>query len=109
MKGLVRLLSIVSIFLFFKFPVYAKDGNAIQIGNLGQILWSIVATIQFYSLPVMAIAIAGIGLAMVFSGDDTAKKESLKDWIIKIVIGGILVFSASSLAKVIQSNFIIVS
>ena len=94
----------ITILSFLKQDVYAQSGNAIQIGNLGQLLWDIVATIQFYSLPVMAISIAGIGIAMIFSGDDSARKENLRGWIVKILLGGVLVFCAATIAQIIKNS-----
>ena len=88
----------------FTRKVQAQEGTAIEIGNLGQLLWDIVATIQFYSLPMMAISIAGIGIAMIFSGDDSMRKENLKGWIVKILIGGVLVFGAATIAQIVKSS-----
>ena len=89
---------------FFIRKVNAQEGSAIEIGNLGQLLWDIVATIQFYSLPIMAISIAGLGAAMIFSGDDSMRKENLKGWIVKIFIGGVLVFSATTIAQIVKNS-----
>ncbi len=94
---------VFSLFIFVS-PIYANEGEAIEIGNLNKVLWDIVATIQFYSIPIVAISIAGIGLTIVFSGDDTAKKENLKEWIVKIVIGGILIFSSATIARIIKNS-----
>jgi len=74
----------------------------IQFANLDSLLWGIVKTLQWYSLPVMAIAIATLGIFLVMSGDDTDRKARLKGWIMNILIGGLLVFGASSLAQIIK-------
>jgi hypothetical protein len=77
-------------------------GTAIQFASLTSLLWGLVATIQFYSLPVMALSIAGIGVALVASGDDTERKARLKHWIFNILIGGILVFGAVTIANLLK-------
>ena len=74
----------------------------LQFENLDQLLWGIVKTLQYYSLPVMAIAIATLGIFLVMSGDDTDRKSRLKGWIINILIGGLLIFGASTLAEIIK-------
>jgi hypothetical protein len=66
-------------------------------------LWGIVKTLQYYSLPAMAIAIATLGVFLVMSGDDTDRKSKLKGWIINILVGGLLVFGAASLAQIIKT------
>ncbi len=73
----------------------------LQFTNLDQLLWGIVKTLQWYSLPIMAIAIATLGVFLVTSGDDTDRKARLKGWIINILIGGLLIFGASTLAGII--------
>ncbi len=74
----------------------------IQFTNLDSLLWGIVKTLQWYSLPVMAIAIATLGIFLVMSGDDTERKSTLRGWIINILIGGLLVFGAATLAGIIK-------
>ena len=39
----------------------------------------------------------------VMSGDDTDRKSKLKGWIINILIGGLLVFGAATLAEIIKT------
>jgi len=73
-----------------------------QFSNLDQLLWGIVKTLQYYTLPVMAIAIATIGVFLVASGDDTDRKARLKGWIMNILVGGLLVFGSASLAEIIK-------
>jgi len=80
-----------------------QNGSAIQFGTIDNLLWSIIATIQSYTLPIMAITIALLGVKLVTSGEDTATKESIKGWITKILIGGVLIFGASTIASVIKS------
>ena len=50
----------------------------------------------------MAIAIATLGVFLISSGDDTDRKARLKGWIINILIGGLLIFGASTLAEIIK-------
>lgn len=78
------------------------SAQALKFTNLDQLLWGIVKTLQYYSLPIMAIAIATLGVFLISSGDDTDRKARLKGWIINILIGGLLIFGASSLAEIIK-------
>lgn len=74
----------------------------LQFTNLDQLLWGIVKTLQWYSLPIMAIAIATLGVFLIMSGDDTDRKSNLKGWIVNILIGGLLIFGAATLANIIK-------
>ncbi len=79
-----------------------NSAKPLQFSNLDQLLWGIVKTLQWYSLPVMAIAIATLGVFLVMSGDDTDRKSRLRGWIINILIGGLLVFGAATIAEIIK-------
>jgi hypothetical protein len=74
----------------------------LQFTSLDQLLWGIVKTLQWYSLPIMAIAIATLGVFLVMSGDDTDRKSRLKGWIMNILVGGLLIFGAATLANIIK-------
>ena len=76
--------------------------SPIQFQNLDQLLWGVVKTLQYFSLPVMALSIAALGIALIASGDDTDRKARLKGWIFNILIGGLLVFGAATLASVLK-------
>jgi len=78
------------------------SAQPIQFGNLDNLLWGIVKTLQYYSLPVMGIAIAVLGIMLIMSGDDTDRKGRLKGAIINILFGGLLVFGAATLAGIIK-------
>lgn len=78
------------------------QGTPIQFAGLDSLLWGIVATLQWYSLPAMAISIAGIGIALIMSGDDIDRKSRLKQWIFNILAGGLLVFGAATIAGVLK-------
>jgi hypothetical protein len=80
-----------------------NSAQPLQFANLDQLLWGIVKTLQYYSLPAMAIAIATLGVFLVMSGDDTDRKSKLRGWIINILIGGLLVFGAATLAQIIKT------
>lgn len=80
-----------------------SSAQPLQFQNLDQLLWGIVKTLQYYSLPAMAIAIATLGIFLVMSGDDTDRKSKLKGWIINILVGGLLVFGAATLAQIIKT------
>jgi len=75
----------------------------IQFASLTSLLWGLVSTIQFYSLPVMALSIAGIGVALVASGDDIERKSRLRHWIFNILIGGLLVFGSATIATILKT------
>lgn len=63
------------------------DGaQPIQFTNLDSLLWGIVKTLQYFSLPVMALSIAALGIALIASGDDTDRKSRLKGWIFNIFL-----------------------
>lgn len=78
------------------------QGTPIQFAGLDSLLWGIVATLAWYALPVMALSIGGIGIAMIMSGDDIDRKSRLKSWIFNILIGGLLVFGSSTIATVLK-------
>ena len=80
-----------------------SSAQPLQFQNLDQLLWGIVKTLQYYSLPAMAIAIATLGIFLVMSGDDTDRKSKLKGWIVNILVGGLLVFGAATLAQIIKT------
>lgn len=79
-----------------------NTAQPLQFTNLDQLLWGIVKTLQWYSLPIMAIAIATLGVFLVMSGDDADRKSRLKGWIVNILIGGLLIFGAATLANIIK-------
>ena len=79
------------------------SAQPLQITNLDQLLWGIVKTLQYYSLPITAIAIATLGVFLVMSGDDTDRKSRLKGWIVNILIGGLLIFGSASIAEIIKT------
>lgn len=80
------------------------QGEPIRLGGVENILWDIVATIQFYTLPVLAIVVALLGFRLITSGDDISSKENVKGWIFKVLIGGAIIFSATTIATVIKSS-----
>jgi hypothetical protein len=84
-------------------PSEYNSAQPLQFANLDQLLWGIVKTLQYYSLPAMAIAIATLGVFLVMSGDDSDRKSKLKGWIINILVGGLLVFGSASLAQIIKT------
>jgi type IV secretory pathway VirB2 component (pilin) len=96
------LMSLATSILLLPSRAYAQSGEVIQIGSIDNLLWSIVKTIQYYTLPVMAIVIAFFGFKLMTSGDDTSSKENSKSWIIKILIGGVVIFGAATIANVIK-------
>jgi len=55
---ILNILLLLSYILMFPEKVLAQ-GNVIVVGSVDELLWSIVKTIQYYSLPVMALTLAG--------------------------------------------------
>lgn len=84
-----------------KIPGY-DSAQPIQFSHLDSLLWGIVKTLQYFSLPVMALSIAALGIALIASGDDTDRKSRLKGWIFNILIGGLLVFGAATIASILK-------
>jgi|GEM_PF-3554499 len=95
----VILILIVSI--FNPQEIFAA-GTVITFTSLDELLWSIVVTIQHYTLPIMSIALVFLGIKLVASGDDTATKDLVKNWMIRILIGGVFIFGAAMLADLIK-------
>lgn len=96
----------IAVLFNFKSPINAQTttGQVIKIGSLDTLMWSIVTTIQWYTLPIMAIALAFLGVKLVMSGDDPHSKNELKGWIIKILVGGFIVFGATTIAGILKTN-----
>lgn len=104
-KITASLFTAVTAVMLFASPVHAQDqGSVIQIGTIDNLLWSIVKTIQFYALPVGAVVIAGLGIKMLTSGDDTGAKENMKSWMVKVGIGMAIIFGATTIATVLKSS-----
>lgn len=80
-----------------------SNAQPIQFSGLNNLLWGVVSTVQFYALPVMALAIATLGLLLIYSGDNTDRKSTLKSHIVNILIGGLLVFGAATIAQVLKT------
>ncbi len=80
-----------------------NNAPPIQFTGLDNLLWGIVATVQFYSLPIMAISIATLGVLLIYSGDDTDRKSRLKSHIFNILLGGLLVFGATTIATILKT------
>ena len=80
------------------------SGQTMVFDSLDKLLWSIIVTIQYYTLPIIAIALVLLGVKLLTSGDDTNTKETVKTWIIKILIGGVIIFGAATLATIIKNN-----
>jgi len=81
-----------------------ESGQTIVFDSLDKLLWSIILTIQYYTLPIMAIALVLLGIKLLTSSDDTNTKETVKGWMIKILIGGVIIFGAATIANLIKNN-----
>jgi type IV secretory pathway VirB2 component (pilin) len=81
-----------------------ESGQPIVFDSLDKLLWSIILTVQYYTLPIMAIALVLLGIKLLTSSDDTNTKEIVKNWMIKILIGGVIIFGAATIATIIKSN-----
>ncbi len=92
--------------LLFPSIAFAQTGydsaQPMQFQSLDQLLWGVVKTLQYYSLPVMALSVAALGVALIASGDDIERKSRLKGWIFNILIGGLLVFGAATIANILK-------
>lgn len=98
------LYTLLLMFMLSASPIKAyAQGTVIAFSNLDNLLWSIIATIQYYTLPVMTIALVFLGIKLVASGDDTASKDIVKSWMLKILIGGVLIFGAAIIAGLIKT------
>lgn len=102
--GLKQRKAVILLLLFNTFNPQAifAAGSVITFTSLDELLWSIVVTIQHYTLPIMSIALVFLGIKLVASGDDTASKDLVKNWMIRILIGGIFIFGAAMLADLIK-------
>lgn len=96
---------LVTIFFFFHFTheVFAQEGKVIVITSIDELLWSIVKTVQYYSLPIMAVALVGLGVKLITSGDDNQAKQTVKAWMIKVLTGGVIIFGATTLASILKT------
>lgn len=89
---------------------YAQDStqnaDALEIAKLESLLWSIVKTIQLYTLPLMAISLVFLGIKLILISDDPQGKTDIKTWMTKILIGGFVIFGASSIASALKNLLI---
>lgn len=105
------LIFLVLTFIFLqtdsKVNAQSTSGKVIHIGSLDTLLWSIVATIQWYTLPLMAIALVFFGINLLMSGDDAHRKSEIKGWAFKIILGAFIIFGATTIAEVLKSFLIV--
>jgi len=80
------------------------SAHAMKFDTFDTLLWTIIKTVQYYTLPVMAIAIVLLGVKLLTSGDDTSSKETVKNWMVKILIGGVIIFGAATIASLIKGT-----
>jgi uncharacterized membrane protein len=108
MRAKTKILTALSSSLILLQPrVFAagiESGQPIVFDSLDKLLWSIILTVQYYTLPVMAIALVLLGIKLLTSSDDTNTKETVKTWMVKILIGGVIIFGAATIASIIKSN-----
>lgn len=97
------LIGVLSLTIRVYSPVFAAEGTPIQIGKLDELLWSVVITVQKYSLPLMALVLAFLGAKLLLSGDDVSEKTLIKAWMTKLVLGGFIIFGASTIARALQT------
>lgn len=86
------------------FAAGIESGEPIVFDSLDKLLWSIILTVQHYTLPIMAIALVLLGIKLLTSSDDTNTKETVKNWMIKILIGGVIIFGAATIATLIKGS-----
>lgn len=99
------LILITLVNLFTLDTLAQSPGEAVHITKLDTLLWSIVKTIQLYTLPLMALSLVFLGIRLVTSGEDSQMKSDIKNWMIKIIIGGFIIFGATSIADILK-NFL---
>lgn len=92
------------IVLAFSAPVVYAQGTAFNVGGIEEILWSVVKTIQKLAVPITAIALIAVGIGIVTSGEDDSRKTDLKKIGGRILVGGVLIFGAATLAELIKNN-----
>jgi type IV secretory pathway VirB2 component (pilin) len=92
----------IGTFLMLPSKAYAQ-GTVIKFDNLDNLLWSIVKTVQYYTLPILAIALAFLGIRYATSTDEGAGKKQIEKQAIAIGIGALLVFGAATIAQIIKS------
>lgn len=97
-----KIIFLIGIINIFRPKFIFAAGSVITFTSLDELLWSIVVTIQHYTLPIMSIALVFLGIKLVASGDDTATKDLVKNWMLRILIGGIFIFGAAMLADLIK-------
>jgi len=105
-KKCLQIVPIVAICFISLLATPAFAYSPIKFQNLDNLLGSILSTIQYYTLPVMMIILALLGIKLITSGDDTSSKDMIKGWMIKILIGGAIIYGASVLGNAIQSALI---
>lgn len=91
-------------YLLMSTSVFAQEGQGFDTGNIEDILWKVVYTIQALAIPITGIALAAVGIGIMTSGEDEGRKSQLKSIGTKILIGGVLIFGATTLARLIASN-----
>lgn len=103
-KGKFIVTSIFStIFLFGVAKAQTTSGQVIKVPGLDNTLASIISTVQFYSTLIGAIAIVGLGVSLLFSGDDSSSKSRVIRWIGGIIIGLVLIWGGPFIAEQIKN------
>ncbi len=83
--------------------VRAAENNYIAFGNLDDLLNGIVGTVQHYTLPIMGIVLAFLGVKLVMSGDDTNSKTEIKSFMYRVLLGGFIIFGATTIAASLKA------
>ncbi len=103
-KSITPVLTMLTL-LFTPQKAFAQQqGEALQIGNFDSLLWSVIKTIQMYTVPIGALVLAGLGVKMMISGDDTRAKESAKNTMIKVAVGMAIVFGATTISQLLKNT-----
>ena len=96
-----------SLFFFilssFKISNAQNTGQVIKVPGLDNTLASIISTIQFYSTIIGGLAIVGLGLTILFSGDDSSTKSKTIRWIGGISLGLILIWGGPFISEQIKN------
>ena len=63
-------------------PQGYDQAQALQLPGVDNFLWGIVKTLQGWAIPIAVLAIIGLGIVLMTSGDNTGRKNTV------ITIGG---------------------
>lgn len=110
MKNKTKLLSAIgSVFLLTTqnraYAAGIESGQTIVFDSLDKLLRSIILSVQYYTLPIMAIALILLGIKLLTSIYNKRTVVLIKSWLIKIFIIGVIIFSTSTIVTLIYNIY----